>query len=54
MSFLVAIVGRANVGKSTLFNVKVNYRDALVFDFEGVTRDRLWSSKIRWFGLRSG
>ncbi|MED7820106.1 MULTISPECIES: ribosome biogenesis GTPase Der [unclassified Francisella] len=40
MSFLVAIVGRANVGKSTLFNVLTNSRDALVFDFEGVTRDR--------------
>ena len=40
MSFLVAIVGRANVGKSTLFNALTNSRDALVFDFEGVTRDR--------------
>ena len=40
MSFLVAIVGRTNVGKSTLFNVLTNSRDALVFDFEGVTRDR--------------
>lgn len=40
MSFLTAIVGRANVGKSTLFNVLTNSRDALVFDFEGVTRDR--------------
>ncbi|ORU77860.1 GTPase, partial [Francisella tularensis] len=40
MSFLVAIVGRANVGKSTLFNVLTNSHDALVFDFEGVTRDR--------------
>ncbi|MCL4122342.1 UNVERIFIED_CONTAM: hypothetical protein GTU68_009043 [Idotea baltica] len=40
MSFLVAIVGRANVGKSTLFNVMTSSRDALVFDFEGVTRDR--------------
>ncbi|MGQ4001455.1 ribosome biogenesis GTPase Der [Francisellaceae bacterium CB299] len=40
MSFLVAIVGRTNVGKSTLFNVMTSSRDALVFDFEGVTRDR--------------
>lgn len=40
MSFLVAMVGRANVGKSTLFNVMTGSRDALVFDFEGVTRDR--------------
>jgi len=40
MSFLVAIVGRANVGKSTLFNALTKSRDALVFDFEGVTRDR--------------
>jgi len=40
MSFLVAIVGRANVGKSTLFNVLTKSRDALVFDFHGVTRDR--------------
>ena len=40
MSFLVAIVGRTNVGKSTLFNVLTSSRDALVFNFEGVTRDR--------------
>ncbi|MDE4959328.1 50S ribosome-binding GTPase, partial [Francisella tularensis subsp. holarctica] len=40
MSFLVAIVGRANVGKSTLINVLTNSHDALVCDFEGGTRDR--------------
>lgn len=37
---VIALVGRPNVGKSTLFNLLTKSRDALVADFSGLTRDR--------------
>ena len=40
LELVIALVGRPNVGKSTLFNVLTKSRDALVADYPGLTRDR--------------
>ena len=51
MANIVAIVGRPNVGKSTLYNRLTESRKAIVDDFSGVTRDRHYGQS-EWIGKK--
>lgn len=46
MKPVIALVGRPNVGKSTLFNRLTKTRNALVADYAGLTRDRIYGNAV--------
>ncbi len=50
-SGFIALIGKPNVGKSTLFNALVGARRAIVGDEPGITRDRLYG-EVEWNGKR--
>ena len=51
MSAIIALIGRPNVGKSSVFNLLTNTNASIVADYPGLTRDRKYGAELNSFAF---